>query len=612
MLTGKYKYLTYSAVTAFFLCFFLSGNAQEVPIVKIQPDSVSVKVKKDAPDGFLSKLLYYLSPRKYVEKFIATNKILDTIPPKTRDTLLNLRLKSTLAYDFEKVKPLGLKTEDVWDTINKIRYLPPVQQKGPLTHVVYGYHPYWMGTAYKSYNFSLLSRLAYFSCELNPATGDFTTTNNWASTPLVDLAHSGGCKVDLCITSFGADKHHQFFTNPQAQDRCISNIIGLLELRGGDGVNIDFENIPKVYRSQFTGFIQKLRTALDQKDTSLFLTIAIPAVDWANVFDVVAMAPSVNYFIIMGYDFYGKNSRTAGPNAPLHSDPLWGELNITKSVQYYFDLGILKNQILLGLPYYGKEWETDKPTFPATVFEFRGSKTYREIARNYADFYEGYFDTISSTSYYIFRKDNIWVQCWTDDELSLHYKYNFVLKSDIAGVAIWALGYDNGYTELWDLLARKFSGEAGPEIYVMTKEDSLKLLKKSLLAVMNESIIDDENNTIAEEDAMPFIQEFRENLNSYYRIATLVLVVLLIFTSIGFFVSISDYNVRDILFNTEVRLYMFLFLLLTLVIVILRILGIIINRDIVLILGLLFGIFTMFVIGSITRMKRGKKSELRP
>ena len=28
---------------------------------------------------------------------------------------------------------------------------------------VFGYHPYWMGTAWTSYNFNLISTLAYFS-----------------------------------------------------------------------------------------------------------------------------------------------------------------------------------------------------------------------------------------------------------------------------------------------------------------------------------------------------------------------------------------------------------------------------------------------------------------
>ncbi|MGE3801987.1 MAG: hypothetical protein AB7H80_13280, partial [Candidatus Kapaibacterium sp.] len=30
------------------------------------------------------------------------------------------------------------------------------------------------------------------------------------------------------------------------------------------------------------------------------------------------------------------------------------------------------------------------------------------------------------------------------------------IQNELGGVGIWALGYDNGYTELWELLGMKF------------------------------------------------------------------------------------------------------------------------------------------------------------
>ncbi len=39
-------------------------------------------------------------------------------------------------------------------------------------------------------------------------------------------------------------------------------------------------------------------------------------------------------------------------------------------------------------------------------------------------------------------------------------KYDQVLRRNLAGIGIWALGYDDGYTELWDLIAVKFSTDA--------------------------------------------------------------------------------------------------------------------------------------------------------
>ena len=48
---------------------------------------------------------------------------------------------------------------------------------------------------------------------------------------------------------------------------------------------------------------------------------------------------------------------------------------------------------------------------------------------------------------------------WYDDASSLSYKYDLVLGESLAGIGIWALGYDGSRPELWAALADAF-GEA--------------------------------------------------------------------------------------------------------------------------------------------------------
>jgi hypothetical protein len=43
---------------------------------------------------------------------------------------------------------------------------------------------------------------------------------------------------------------------------------------------------------------------------------------------------------------------------------------------------------------------------------------------------------------------------------SLRKKYDQVIRRNLAGIGIWALGYDDGYQELWDLLAEKFTASS--------------------------------------------------------------------------------------------------------------------------------------------------------
>ncbi len=61
--------------------------------------------------------------------------------------------------------------------------------------------------------------------------------------------------------------------------------------------------------------------------------------------------------------------------------------------------------------------------------------------------------------YYSFENDG-WYQCFIDDVYSMGEKYDIVNRRDLGGIGIWALGYDNGYTDLWDLIDQKFTNNA--------------------------------------------------------------------------------------------------------------------------------------------------------
>ena len=62
----------------------------------------------------------------------------------------------------------------------------------------------------------------------------------------------------------------------------------------------------------------------------------------------------------------------------------------------------------------------------------------------------------SSTAWFPYQDALEWRQCWYDDSLSLSHKYQFAIDNQLAGVGIWALGYDNGYDDLWGALYDNF------------------------------------------------------------------------------------------------------------------------------------------------------------
>ncbi len=322
---------------------------------------------------------------------------------------------------------------------------------------VYGWHPYWMGSAYNNYDFSLLSTVSYFSYEVDPTTGNYSTIRDWKNTNLVNLAQAAGCRVELCVTNFGSSNNSTFLSNPVARQTLIDSLIALVQLRNADGVNIDFEGVPGSQRTNLTNFMISLCNQMHTAIPGSSVSIALYAVDWNDIFDIATLDQYVDQFIIMGYAYYWSGSSTAGPTAPLYSGSIWWSYNLTRTVNYYVNEGITRSKLLLGLPYYGREWETAAGTVPSSNTNSVGARTYNWIRNNYEGTYQHTWDPQSFTYYYAYQNSGQWRQCFYDGKRSLGHRYDMVLDWGLGGIGIWALGYDDGYSDLWNLIEEKFT-----------------------------------------------------------------------------------------------------------------------------------------------------------
>jgi len=398
----------------------------------------------------------------------------DSVPPlSATDSLMDARSRiillatqvDTLAidkmeWDAKKYLNVQNRPEDYWQKELSFTDLNSYKTQHVLdtSYVVFGWHPHWMGNAYQNYNFSLLSYVAYFSYEVDPQTGLHKSVHNWQSTALIDSAHKHNTKVLLTISNFGAQNNEIFLTNKNGQQKAlINNLITLLRERNGDGVCIDFEVVPTKYKNQFTNFIIDLSRSLKMADSKFKVVLTVPAKDFRNVFDLKSLDNHIDLFVIMGYVYYGKFSKVAGPIAPLTSGEIWWELTVEKTVLEYKASGIKSKKFILGLPYYGAEWQTKDLTFPSQAQGFTDYYTYREIRRKFHNI-AGQLDEHSKSMYQVYRGQNgKYYQVWYEDTTSLGLKYDLIKANQFGGVGIWALGYDNGYPDLWKLLANKFA-----------------------------------------------------------------------------------------------------------------------------------------------------------
>lgn len=353
------------------------------------------------------------------------------------------------------------ETETEYDSINfnvldyvKAEFTPRSFRPGncQLTREVYGYHPHWLGADfYNNYDYSLLSTFSYFSYELNPYTGHYKTINSWKTSNSISQAQLAGCKVELCVTNFGGSRNARFLRNRKAWATLAVNLMELLDFRNADGINIDFEHIYRADKYNFTQFIHYLYDRFANERPGTRITISIPALNNYGVFDIQALANYVDFFVIMGYDYHYSNSKHAGAVAPKE-----GYLSQRSTIKNYLNTDVSPSKFVLAVPYYGREWRTMSSRVPSNTTAYIQAPTYAQIKDHYEQKYTVKWDEKTSTPYVVRGSNSNVRQCWFDDENSLDEKYDLALEYNLRGVGIWALGYDNGYYNLWGLLEEKF------------------------------------------------------------------------------------------------------------------------------------------------------------
>jgi spore germination protein YaaH len=326
--------------------------------------------------------------------------------------------------------------------------------------VVYGFHPYWVNGNESKYQYDLLSHLAYFSADVDPVTGGFSSTHSYSTAAVITQAKNAGVKVHLTIVLFS--KHDSLWAKQSRQDALVNNILAKVKERNIDGVNIDFESMKSSDAAPFKKFIRQLGDTLHKYQKEL--TVELFAVDRYNIFPAsffTDLNDVVDSYFIMLYAYNYSGSSTAGPNSPLMTTAATSYRHVLRSIKWYTDLGCPPGKLIAGFPYYGIDWPVVSSSRMAATTASGSSRFYNVAKNNYLDTMKAenkFFDATFSTPWYRYQSAAGWRQTWYDDSLSLARKYDSVKTKKIAGIGMWALGYDNPEPELWNLLRAKFTG----------------------------------------------------------------------------------------------------------------------------------------------------------
>ena len=341
---------------------------------------------------------------------------------------------------------------DVQQPARSIPLEPKPIRIASLSKKVFGWHPYWApSTAYLGYDYSALSHIGYFSYETDTATGSYTTLNGWTTTPIIDTAHKHGVKAVLVVTNFGYDENDKILGNPAKQTTMINTLIQLLVSRNGDGVNFDFEDVNGTQRANLVQFMQNVASQVKARIPGAEISMATPAVDWNNAFDLLHLSQTCDYLILMGYDYYYAGSSTAGPVAPLAGETY----DVTNSVNTYLSAGVDPGKLLLGVPWYGYDWPVSGAQKNSPASGYATAYIYQTLEPE-AEADGKIFDVATEVPWFSYQSGSQWHQVWYDDSTSLALKYQFVASKSLGGIGIWALSYQGSGPELWKGIRNAF------------------------------------------------------------------------------------------------------------------------------------------------------------
>lgn len=381
------------------------------------------------------------------------------------------------------VAVVGIATWWFWDeplispltNSSAFRFFRDVQYHKQRPPVVYGFLPYW--NLKKVSLQPELTHVGYFGLGIL-ADGNVQLRDGAAETPgytglqseeLLDIAQQltkNGDSLELVFTQFNGDDIAVFLNSPKAQERFFSVLDTIILAYPISGVNIDIEptgvEITDRLRDNYVTFITNLRSYLNAKYDSVPISIDVYASASNNeqIWDIPRLAPVVDYIIVMAYDYHRRSSVQAGPVAPIFGgEKLW-DSDISQHLRKFVRL-VPPEKILLGMPFYGYEWQTtdrssQSPTYPdsgatatlARVADILTSKEKLQVKE--------YWNDQALAPYLSYIEDGKTYMIYYENPRSISYKLDLVNQLDLGGIAIWALGYEGEDRVLWDVIDQKF------------------------------------------------------------------------------------------------------------------------------------------------------------
>lgn len=272
------------------------------------------------------------------------------------------------------------------------------------------------------------------------------TIKNRGSEAYVAWAHENGWQVwALFANSFkDIEGTSLLLNNSDKRQEIIRSLLAYAALYKLDGINVDFENIPKEDRDAYTQFIRELYPLLKEQNLMVSVDVGVPggSATYSQCYDHKTLSESVDYVCLMTYDQHWSTSTVAGSTAELG----WVEDKLVETLKL-----VKPEKLLMGIPLYTRVWYEEEADGKTTLKSkaLTVDNAWKAIEENDAQVVWNASIGQYEASY---EKDGTVNRMWLEDKDAVNMKTSLVHKYQLAGASVWAVNFADA--SVWPVFER--------------------------------------------------------------------------------------------------------------------------------------------------------------
>lgn len=352
-----------------------------------------------------------------------------------------------------------------------LAYLPLSVNNALLTKLgikktrIIGFLPYFLlDKATNNYNLDITT-LTYFGLTIDPDGHLVELANPQQEDPAWHDLHTQAVQkklsnaknnhLDLSLTVVleDEDKISQLLSDPQMHaENLLTDVIPQMEKYGFTDLNVDietFQNADTKKQQEFTTFLKTIKKGIEKQHLGT-VTVDIAPIAFIKNYAInpIMVGTIADYVLVMAYDYHSVLSSNTGAIAPLGGGGKEEEYDVAQTIAIA-KKEINPKKLILGIPTYGYEWDTlsDLP-HAATIPNSGQTASNRRITNTFTPSCQTCLikqDSLAQEADYIYQEkkgDSYFHQAFLFDTNSLTQRILFAKENNLAGVGLWALGYE--------------------------------------------------------------------------------------------------------------------------------------------------------------------------